>query len=99
MYVDDIKIFSLTLEQHYEDVNRVLERLSVANLKVNVNKCAFAREEVIVLGLKVSKDGINPNTAKNRVLMTYNCLRLYLGLNEFWECSTFTKSLYQILLH
>ena len=64
MYIDDITIFSPTLEQHYEDVDRVLERLSVANLKVNVNKCAFAREEVIVLGFKVSKDGINPNPAK-----------------------------------
>lgn len=61
MYIDDITIFSLTLEQHYEDVNCVLERLSIANLKVNVNKCAFAHEEVIVLGFKVSKDGINPN--------------------------------------
>ena len=53
-----------TLEQHYEDVNRVLEKLSVANLKVNINKCAFACEEVIVLGFKVSKDGINPILAK-----------------------------------
>ena len=64
VYIDDITIFSPMLEQHYEYVNCVLERLSVANLKVNVNKCAFAREEVIVLGFKVSKDGINPNPAK-----------------------------------
>ena len=45
-------------------MNCVLERLDVANLKVNVNKCAFACEEVVVLGFKVSKDGINPNPAK-----------------------------------
>ena len=55
VYIDDITIFSLTLEQHYEDVNCVMERLSIANLKVNVNKCAFACEEVIVLGLKFPK--------------------------------------------
>ena len=64
VYIDNITIFSPTLEQHYEDVNRVLERLDVANLKVNVNKCAFACEEIVVLGFKVSKDGINPNPAK-----------------------------------
>ena len=57
VYIDDITIFSPTLEQHYKDVNCVLERLDVANLKVNVNKCAFACEKVIVLGFKVSKDG------------------------------------------
>ena len=64
VYIDDITIFSPTLEQHYKDVNRVLERLDLANLKVNVNKCAFACEEVVILGFKVSKDGINPNPAK-----------------------------------
>ena len=64
VYIDDITIFYPTLEQHLEDVNRVMERLSVANLKVNVNKCAFAREEVVVLGFKVLKAGINPNPEK-----------------------------------
>ena len=52
VYIDDITIFSPTLEQHLEDVNRNMERLSVANLKVNVNKCAFARKEVVVLDFK-----------------------------------------------
>ena len=62
--IDNITIFYPMLEQHYEDVDHVLERLSVANLKFNINKCAFACEEVVVLGFKVSKDGINPNPAK-----------------------------------
>ena len=35
-------------EQHYEDVDCVLERLRVAKLKDNVNKCAFACEEGIL---------------------------------------------------
>ena len=48
VYIDNITIFSPTLEQHYKDVNRVFERIDVANLKVNVNKCAFACEEVVV---------------------------------------------------
>ena len=64
VYIDDITIFSPMLKQHIEDVSCVMERLSVANLKVNVNKCAFAREEVVVLGLKFLKARINPNPAK-----------------------------------
>ena len=59
VYIDDITIFSPTLEQHLADVNIILERLVVANLKVNVIKCAFAQEEVVVLGFKVLKHGIN----------------------------------------
>lgn len=42
-YIDDITIFSSKLEQHHEDMNHVLEQLNVANLKVNVNKCASAK--------------------------------------------------------
>ena len=52
VYIDGITIFSLTLEQHLVDMNLVLERLNVANLKVDVNKCSFAKEEVVVLGVK-----------------------------------------------
>ena len=48
----------------------VLERLDIANLKVNVNKCSFSKEEVVVLGFKVSKHGINPNPAKVQGIMT-----------------------------
>ena len=51
---NDITIFSPTLDQHYEDVDCVLERLIVANYKVYVNKCAFACEEVIIMWYKAS---------------------------------------------
>ena len=64
VYIDDITIFSLTLEQHHKDEDCVLERLSAANQKVNVNKCAFACEELFLLVFKVFKDGINPNPVK-----------------------------------
>ena len=64
VYIDEITIFSPTLKQHLVDVNLVLKRLDVANLKVNINKCAFAQEEVVVLGFKVSKHRINPIPAK-----------------------------------
>ena len=51
VYIDNFTIFSLMPEQHHEDVNCILERLNVANLKANVNKCAFAKEELVLLGL------------------------------------------------
>ena len=57
VYIDNITIFSRTLEQHNKDVNHVLERLDVANLKFNIKKCVFTKEEVVVLGLKVFKEG------------------------------------------
>ena len=56
-----------------------MERLSVANLMVNVNKCAFVREEVVVLGFKVLKAGINLNLAKVQGFLTCSRLETYQG--------------------
>ena len=80
-------------------MNRVLKRLSVANLKVNVIKCAFACEEEVVLGFKDSIDGINPNPEKVQGIYDLKPPKTYLELNKYWECITFTKSLSQILLY
>ena len=72
-------------------MNCVLERIDVANLKVNVNNCAFACEEVVVLGFKVSKDGINPNPAKvqgiNDLKPTKNVsgVKQILGMFNFYK--------------
>ena len=42
VYIDNVTIFSPTLEQHLEDMDEVLRRLDKANLKVNIDKCIFA---------------------------------------------------------
>ena len=75
-------IFSPTLEQHHEYVYCVLERLSIANLKVNVSKCAFACEEAVVLGFKVSKDGINPNPTKLQGINDYKPPKNVSGVKQ-----------------
>ena len=64
VYIDDITIFSSTPEQHLIDVGAVLQRLDKANLKVNVNKCRFAMNQVTVLGHLVLAAGIEPNPEK-----------------------------------
>ena len=79
-------------------MNHVLERLNVANLKANVNKCAFACEEAVVLGSKVSKDGINPNPAKVQGINDLKPPNNVSGVKQILEMFTFTKSLSQILL-
>ena len=74
VYIDDTTIFSPMLEQHYKDVNRVLERLSVDNFKVIVDKCNFACEEVFLFSLKFPKTKLTQILLWHRELMTYNSL-------------------------
>ena len=41
VYIDNISIFSPTLEQHHRDVDCALERLSIANLRATFIKVCF----------------------------------------------------------
>ena len=64
VYIDNITIFSQNIEQHLLDVEAVLSRLNDANLKVNVDKCSFIKDKVLVLGQIFSSSGIQLNIKK-----------------------------------
>ena len=64
VYIDDITIFLNSLTEHLQNVDKLLAKLDGANLKVNLNKCSFCKEEVQVLG-HVFKEGISPNPKKS----------------------------------
>ena len=64
VYVDDLIVFSRTWSQHMDHLDQVFTRLQGAGLKVNLAKCAFAREEVPFLGHLVTRDGVKMDPAK-----------------------------------
>lgn len=57
-YMDDIIIFSENEEDHIKHIEWVLDKLSAANMKVNITKSFFFKTSVEYLGFVVSKDGI-----------------------------------------
>ena len=63
-YLNDILIYSATLEEHREHVWRVLEALSRAGLHLKPEKCHFHKTEVKYLGLIISADGIRMDPEK-----------------------------------
>ncbi len=72
VYIDDIIIASKTLQEHEKAVQEVLQRLTKANMRVNINKCMFGRGEVDYLGFKLSNNGIrvDPDRTKRLVQMS-----------------------------
>ena len=56
VYIDNITNLSNSLTEHLHNVDKLLAKLDGANLKVNLNKCSFCKEEVLVLGHIVSKE-------------------------------------------
>ena len=57
-YIDDIIIWSPSVEQHRRDVQTVLQRLRDEGLSINVEKCEFDVEETCYLGHILSTSGI-----------------------------------------
>eukprot|EP00833_Pecoramyces_ruminatium_P006316 jgi/Orpsp1_1/1180348/evm.model.c7180000073047.1 len=59
-FIDDILIYSKTIEEHLEHIKQVLSILEEHKLKINIEKCSFMQSEVEVLGHKVSAEGLSP---------------------------------------
>ena len=61
VYVDDILIFSETEEEHLKNVETIFQTLQNANMKVQLDKSEFLKNEVEFLGFIVSSNGIKTN--------------------------------------
>ena len=55
VYLDDILVFSSSLSDHLDHLQKVLNRLKSVNLKLKPSKCQFMREEVEYLGHVVTR--------------------------------------------
>ena len=55
IYLDDIIVFSKTLEEHLTRLRAVFEKLKRAELKLKPSKCEFFKQELTYLGNVVSK--------------------------------------------
>jgi hypothetical protein len=59
VFINDILIYSKSLEEHEDHLRRVLQRLKEKRLYTKFSKCKFWLDKVIFLGHVVSKDGIS----------------------------------------
>jgi hypothetical protein len=58
VFLDDILIYSKTLEEHVQHVRRVLDALREQKLYAKESKCEFFKHEVEFLGHRVGQDGV-----------------------------------------
>ncbi|GBG65770.1 hypothetical protein CBR_g52361 [Chara braunii] len=60
IYLDDILVYSQTLDEHIVHLRAVLDRLRTTKYKANGAKCEFAQQELEYLGHFVTPQGISP---------------------------------------
>lgn len=73
VYLDDIIILSPSKEQHFDDLQVVLDTLRNAGLTVNMKKSNFFQETLKFLGHVVSSEGIQVNSEKTEAIKTFLC--------------------------
>ena len=54
VYLDDIIIFSESIEEHEGRVKQVFDRLKKNGLQIKIKKCEFIKESIKFLGHKIS---------------------------------------------
>lgn len=91
LYLDDIVVFSSTVEQHLERLRLVLDRLKQQGLKVKLPKCAFFQQEVRYLGHVISNQGVATDPAKIEAVVDWprpvnvTELRSFLGFASYYR--------------
>ena len=91
VYLDDILIFSKTLQEHIHHIRKALEKLRTAKLYARLHKCSFFQKRVEYLGFDVSAQGVQPSPEKVRTVVEWprpqsvKDVRSFLGLAGFYR--------------
>ncbi len=91
VYLDDILIFSRSLQEHVQHVRVVLQRLLENGLFVKAEKCVFHAQSVPFLGYIVSSEGMRMDPDKVQAVVDWptpdsrKALQRFLGFANFYR--------------
>ena len=71
IYLDDVIIFSSTPEEHISRLRGVLQKLRAAGLKLKPSKCEFFKDRISYLEHIVSKDRVETDPKKIKVIQDW----------------------------
>ena len=91
VYLDDIIIFSKTVEEHLSRLQEVFQRLRDAGLKLKPSKCKLLQTSVKYLGHVVSNQGVETDPEKTQAVTMWPTpcnikeLRQFLGFASYYR--------------
>lgn len=83
VYLDDVIVFSASLDEHILKLRTIFDRLRMTNLKLQLDKSEFLRKEVMYLGHTITKDGLKPNDDKITAVLNYPIPRTTTEIKSF----------------
>lgn len=104
VYMDDVIVFSRSLQDHMQDLKLIFSSLRSANLKVQPDKSEFLTKKVEFLGHIVTDKGLQPNPKKIAAIVNYPIpktikeIKSFLGLVGYYRrfIPNFAKIVYPI---
>lgn len=90
VYLDDILIFSKTLEEHYKYIHTILKKLAQANIQISPDKSDFHKQEVNFLGFVIRPNEIRMDPEKIKSIKEWplpKCIKdvqSFLGFGNFY---------------
>ena len=90
-YIDDVLVFSPTLDEHLVHLQVVIQRINEAGLKLKPSKCLFVRREVEYLGHLVTPQGLRPNARLVEAVQQFSTptdvggVRRFMGLASYYR--------------
>ena len=83
IFLDDILVYSRTLEEHKMHVRKTFEILRKHKLYAKMSKCSFFQQEVEYLGHVVGIDGVKPDPAKIKAIKEWKQPENFEGASKF----------------
>ena len=92
VYLDDILIFTETIEEHQDVTRRVMELLNKHKLFLKPDKCEFEKTKVEYLGVIVSHNSVEMHPVKVAGVTDWPAptnrkeVQSFLGFTNFYRC-------------
>jgi hypothetical protein len=91
IYIDDILVYSNSMEEHVEHLQKVFQRLRKNKLYAKFEKCEFGVKEVDFLGHRITQEGLKMDDHKVKAILDWEppksvlALRCFLGLASYYR--------------
>jgi len=68
VYLDDVRIYSNTIQQHRKDISNILKAIRKSGMKVKPSKCEFHQSETEYLGFIIGQEGVKTDPVKTQAI-------------------------------
>ena len=91
VYLNDILIFSKTLEDNLIQICKVFDKLREEKMPINLKKCSFVKDDLVSLGFIVSIKGIKMDPKKVKTILEWPTPRSAIEVRYFHGLTSFYR--------